>query len=72
MSFAEVKEHVERLTPSEREELAALLRAKKLIDSPEYRERVMRAEREIDAGKYVTLEQLRELVAKNQAARRAS
>lgn len=72
MSFAEVKEHVERLSPTEREQLAELLRAKKLIDSPEYRERVMRADREIDAGHYVTLEQLKELIAKNQAARRAS
>lgn len=72
MSFAEVKEQVARLTPIEREELAALLRAKKLIDSPAYRERVMRADREIDAGGFVTLEQLKEMIAKNQAARRAS
>ena len=71
MSFAEVKEQVERLTPTERDELAALLRAKKLIDSPDYRERVARAHREIDAGQSVTLEQLKELIAKNQAARRA-
>ena len=72
MSFAEVKEQVERLTPSERDELAALLRAKQLIDSPVYRERVSRADREIGQGSYVTLEQLKDLVAKNQAARRAS
>jgi hypothetical protein len=72
MSLAEVKEHVERLSPNERDELAALLRAKKLIESPAYRERVMQADREIDAGHYVTLEQLKELIAKNQAARRAS
>jgi hypothetical protein len=72
MSFAEVKEQVERLTPSEREELAALLRAKQLIDSPAYRERITRAHREIDAGHYVSLEQLKELIAKNQAARGAS
>ena len=64
MSFAEVKEQVERLTPTEREELAALLRAKKLIDSPAYRERVMRAEREIDAGSFITLDQLKEMIAK--------
>ncbi len=50
MSFAEVKEQVERLTPTEREELAALLRAKQLIDSPAYRERVNQANQEIDLG----------------------
>ena len=72
MSFAEVKEQVERLTPSERAELAALLRAKQLIESPTYRERIERAHREIDAGQFVTLEQLKELIAKNQAARGAS
>lgn len=72
MSFAEVKEQVELLTPTEREELAALLRARKLIDTPEYRERVAQAHREIDAGAYITLDQLKELVTKNQAARRAS
>ena len=72
MSFAEVKEQVEHLTPTEREELAALLRARQLIDSPAYRERVMCAEREIDSGGFVTLDQLKEMIAKNQAARRAS
>ena len=72
MSFAEVKEQVERLTPTEREELAALLRAKQLIDTPAYRERIERAHREIDAGHFVTLEQLKELIARNQAARGAS
>lgn len=72
MSVAEVKEQIERLSPADREELVQFLRARLLIDSPEYRERVMRAEREIDAGQYVTLAQLKELVAKNQAARRAS
>ncbi len=72
MSFAEVKEQVEHLTPTEREELAALLRARQLIDSPVYRERVIRAEKEIDAGGFVTLDQLKEMIAKNQAARRAS
>ena len=72
MSFAEVKVQVEHLTPGEREELAALLRAKQLIDSPAYRERIARAHREIDAGHYVTLNQLKELISKNQAARAAS
>ncbi len=71
MSFAEVKEQVERLTPTERDELAALLRAKQLIDSPAYRERIAHARQEIDAGQFVTLGQLKELIAKNQAARGA-
>jgi hypothetical protein len=72
MSFAEVKAQVERLTPTQREELAEILRAKKLTDSPEYRERVLKADRDNDTGSYVTLQQLKELVARNQAARRAS
>ena len=71
MSFAEVKEQVERLTPTERDELAALLRAKQLIDSLAYSERIEHAHREIDAGQFVTLEQLKELIAKNQVARGA-
>ena len=71
MSFAEVKDQIERLTPTERDELVVLLHAKKLIDSPDYRDRIARAHREIDTGQFVTLEQLKELIAKNQAARGA-
>lgn len=71
MSFTEVKEQVARLTPNERDELAEILRAQKLIDSPQYRTRVENAHREIDASRFTTLEQLKELVAKNQAAREA-
>lgn len=72
MSVAEVKDQIQRLSAPEREEVAQFLRAMRLSESTEYRERVMRADREIDRGLYVTLEQLRELIAKNQAARRAS
>lgn len=72
MSLAEVKETVAKLTPDERDELLQFMRARRLIDSPEYRARVEEAHREIDEGKYVTLHQLKELVAKNQVARRVS
>jgi hypothetical protein len=72
MSVAEVKEQIEQLSPAEREELALFIRAKQLIESPEYRERIDHAHREIDAGQFVTLAQLKELIAKNQAARGAS
>jgi hypothetical protein len=64
----EVKEQLQRLSPTEREEVALFLRALRLSESSEYRERVMRAERDIDAGRFVTLAQLRELIEKNQAA----
>ena len=72
MSVAEVKREIEQVSPSEREEVALHLQALRLIGSPEYRERVMRAEEDIDAGRYVTLDQLGELIAKNQAARGTS
>ena len=72
MSLAEVKERIKELSPAEREELGEFLRAKQLIESPDYRSRVEQAHREIDAGAFVSLDQLKELIAKNQAARRAS
>ncbi|MBI5771591.1 MAG: hypothetical protein HZA93_27705 [Verrucomicrobia bacterium] len=72
MSVAEVKEQITRMSPVDREELWQFMRAQQLMVSPEYRARVEQAHREIDAGKYVTLEQLKELITKNQAARRAS
>ena len=72
MSVAEVKAQIEKLSPADRDDLAQFLRSRRLIDSAEYRARVMEAERDIDAGRYATLEQLKELLAKNQATRRAS
>jgi hypothetical protein len=73
MSVAEIKKEIEQLSPQEREEVAQFLRAKQLAESPEYRARVERAHRQIEDRRVVTLEQLKKLVAKNQAAaRRAS
>lgn len=73
MSVAEIKIALEQLSAHDREQIAQFLRAKQLSENTEYRARVERAHQQIDAGRQVTLEQLKDIIAKNQgAARRAS
>jgi len=72
MSVAEIKQQIEHLSSDEREEIELFLRAKRLSDSPEYRARVARAHQQIDAGRCLNLDHLKEQIEKNQAARRAS
>jgi len=62
MNVREVKRESARLSPSERSDLESFLRAKRVAERPEFRERVAAARRRMDAGEMVTTVQLRALL----------
>lgn len=68
MSIGQIKDAIEGRSADEFADLAEFVRAKQLEGNSEYRARVERAHRQIETGRYVTLEQLKDLVAKNEAA----
>jgi hypothetical protein len=73
MSTAEIKVAIDRLSADEFEDVAQYLRARQLARNPEYRARVARSHQQIDSKRSVTLDQLKDLIVKNEAAaRRAS
>lgn len=68
MNVQEVKLQLAQLSPSERSDLESFLRARRVADRPEFRERVAAAQQRMDAGEGVTAEQLRALLRANSPA----
>lgn len=60
-----MKRQLERMSPSERSELESFLRAKRAVDRPGFRERVVAAQQRMDAGQVVTAAELRALLRTN-------
>lgn len=59
MSVTEIKTAIDRMTPEEREAVSAHLRRKRWEDTPERRAELSRIMDEMDAGKKVSLEELK-------------
>ena len=57
MSLAQLKEEIQRLSADERAEVEKLLRILRVINAPGYRERITKANAEIDSGRGVSQEQ---------------
>ena len=64
MSVEEIQSQISKMTREEQLQVEAFLKAQRLAQSPEYRQRVTEAHRRMDAGHYVTLEELKALLAK--------
>jgi hypothetical protein len=62
MSVLEIKHQIERLTPDEQSQLESFLKARRLAESPDFRERVSAAHRRSAAGEAITSAQLRALL----------
>ena len=62
MSVLEIKHQIERLTPDEQSQLESFLKARRLAESPGFRDRVGAAHRRSAAGEAVTAAQLRALL----------
>ena len=65
MSVQEMKDQLERMSPVERSELEAFLRAKRVVDRPGFSDRVAEAQRRMDAGDAVTAAELRAMLEAN-------
>jgi hypothetical protein len=65
MSVQEVKSQLERMSPLERSELEAFLRAKRVADRPGFVDRVAEARRRMDAGDAVSAVELRAMLEAN-------
>jgi hypothetical protein len=62
MSFREIKQEIERLSPQEQEQLESFLKARRVAAAPEFRTKVEAAHRRMDGGEAVSAEQLRALL----------
>ena len=67
MSLAQLKEEIQRLSADERAEVEKLLRILRVTNAPGYRERITKANAEIDAGQGVSQEQFEAAIAESQA-----
>ena len=63
MTFEEVKREAAELSEEDRLKLSAFLKHLARVDTNENKAELSRLNRQIDEGKYVTLEQLREMSA---------
>lgn len=61
MSTAELKEAANKLSPDEQNFLHAYLGLKRRLQAPEFLAELSRRDREMEAGDYLTSEQVREL-----------
>lgn len=68
MSVREIQSELSKLTRDEQLEVAAFLKAQRLAESKEYHSKVAGAHRSIEAGHFVTLEELKALLAKRRTA----
>jgi hypothetical protein len=67
MSLAEIKEEILRLNPEELLEVEKLVRIQRVVTAPGWRERITRAQAEMDAGRKVTQEQLEAMLAERRS-----
>jgi hypothetical protein len=58
MSFAEVKQEIIKMTPQERDELAAYLFHVRRRDDPEWRAELAKRNQEMDAGRKASEEEV--------------
>lgn len=65
MSVQEPQQQINKLSPEERREIAAFLKAQRLIESSEFKAKIERAHREMDEGHFVTLDELKALLKKS-------
>jgi hypothetical protein len=69
MSLAQIKEEIHRMSVEERAEVEKLLRILKVVNAPGYRERITKANSEMDAGLGVSQEQFEAAIAERQASK---
>jgi len=62
MSFREIKQEIERLSPQEREQLESYLKAKRVADSPGFRSGIDGVHARMDSGQAVSSAELRALL----------
>lgn len=62
MSVQELKVQLEQMSLGDRSELESFLRAKRVVDRPEFRERIAAAQQRMDAGQAVTAAELRAML----------
>lgn len=67
VSVQEIKRHLERMSPDERSELESFLRAKRVAERPEFRQKVDAAQRRMEAGAAISASDLRKLLLANPA-----
>jgi hypothetical protein len=68
MSVQELKTRLERMSAHERSEVESFLKAKRVADRPGFRERMVAAQRRMDAGEILTAAELRKLLQANPPA----
>jgi hypothetical protein len=69
MSVQEIQSQISRLSREEQFQMEAFLKAQRLAQSPERKTKVAAAHRRMDTGHYVTMDELKALLAKPRRAK---
>ena len=70
MSLAEIKVEIQRMSAEELLEVEKLLRIRRVVSAPGYRERIARARAEMDAGHKVTQEEMEAFMAQRRSEKK--
>lgn len=68
MSVQEIKRQLEQLTAEEQQQVESFLKARRIAESAEYRQRVAAAHERMDRGEGVSSAELRAILARQQSA----
>lgn len=69
MSVQEIQSQISRLSREEQLQVEAFLKAQRLAQSPEHKTKITEANRRMEAGHYVTMDELKTLLAKQRLAK---
>jgi hypothetical protein len=69
MSVQEIQSQVSKLSREEQLQVEAFLKAQRLAQSSEHKTKVAAAHRRMDAGHFVTMDELKALLAKQRLAK---
>jgi hypothetical protein len=69
MSVQEIQSQISRLSREEQLQVEAFLKAQRLAQSPEHKAKITGANRRMEAGHYVTMDELKTLLAKQRPAK---